>query len=193
MRKPAQTFRDPQTGQEIESTALARWGARLAVTLVVLLILSPIFGLVGGLVCELGWCASLKVVGVVCVWVWVLVWVLFDGLVYELFGRLGDWLVGVLYKEVYDNIARRQHLRPQIVRQRKRLRAERLFQQKRLEAEWAGVPAGAISRAQPPGDPQPTAASLSRADGPKEGPPRLAAGVDAVTEADEPAVVWRRR
>jgi hypothetical protein len=90
---------------------------------------------------------------------------------------------------VHRGIARRQHQRRQHFRQRQRAQAERLLQRKRLEAEWAGVPAGALSRAGPPGDPRPTAASLSRAEPSREAAPRLTAGVEAVTEEEEIAVV----
>lgn len=55
-------------------------------------------------------------------------------------------------------------------------------------AKWAGVPDGALSRAQPPGNPEPTDASLSRADLPEEDQPRLAISVDDQPTTEEAVV-----
>jgi hypothetical protein len=87
-----------------------------------------------------------------------------------------SWVVAFLSsrgaQQVHNAVARRQHQRRQ-----------RLIQRQLLEDEWAGVPNGAISRARPPGDPEPTHASLSRAEAPEEeAPPRLAVSVDREVE-----------
>jgi hypothetical protein len=70
--------------------------------------------------------------------------------------------------------ARRQHFRRQ-----------RILRRKQLEKEWAGVPDGAISRAQPPSKPEPTQGSLSRVEVLKEDPTRLQKDVEAEKEAEE--------
>jgi hypothetical protein len=205
MSERKQTFTDPKTGEEIESTVLARWGAGLIVGLVpglliglsnglaglivgltVGLIFGPIagrllkrvdevyFGLIVG--------SSLGLIGYLISglhwgWLGALVMGLFGGLCC---GAIGG-LLGAFSKWAHDNIARQQHLRRQ-----------RLLKRKLLEEEWAGVPDSAISRAHPSGEPGPTSASLSRAEAPEEEPPRLAAGVDAVTGAEEQAITQQR-
>jgi hypothetical protein len=80
----------------------------------------------------------------------------------------------------HDRIARWQHFRRQ-----------RLLKRRLLEEEWIGVPDGALSRAQQTNEPEPTQASLSRADMPEEAAPRLAAGVEAVTETEEQVAARR--
>jgi hypothetical protein len=75
-------------------------------------------------------------------------------------------------QQVHDGIARWHHFRHQ-----------RFLQRQLLEEEWAGVPDGAISRARPPGNPDPTQTSLSRAEVPKEAPLSLAMSVETETSA----------
>jgi hypothetical protein len=63
----------------------------------------------------------------------------------------------------------------------------------RLQGEHPEVPDEALSRTAPPGEPEPTPASLSRAEAPEEeAPPRQAAGVDRATEAGEQGVEAKR-
>jgi hypothetical protein len=58
----------------------------------------------------------------------------------------------------------------------------------RLQGEHPEVPDEALSRAAPPGEPEPTQASLSRSEAPEEAPPRLAAGVDRAAKVEEQEV-----
>jgi predicted lipid-binding transport protein (Tim44 family) len=166
MSKREKTYMDPQTGEEIKST----WLARLVAGLVLGLVFWLAFGLVCGLV---GWLAGRLAEGVG--------FGLVEGLsVGLIFGLLG-WLVGLaaalgevrnttLTQRVHDSIARRQHLRRQRLLRRQ---------------EFPHVPDGALSLAHPPGEPEPTAVSLSLAKPPpEEDTPRLAAGVEA-TETEE--------
>jgi hypothetical protein len=162
MNKQKQTFTDPQTGEEIESTALARWGAGLVVGLVLGLVfglifrlvagllIGPVFGLVGG---SILWVFGILLASVLALFAW-----------RDTFRR--DSLMG----SVHDGIARQQHLRRQRILRRQ---------------EFSHVPDGALSRARPSGEPEPTSVSLSRAEAPEEEPPRLAAGVDAVAEEEQ--------
>ena len=135
MRK-RQTFVDPETGEEMVST----WLACIASWLVFGLFFGLAFGLVGGV---LGW----------------LVFGVLFGLIYGLFSGLsGGLIAGLLVPELetarsfrftrwaHDGMARRQHRRRQRL-----LRSQ----------EEQHVPDTAISRAQPPGAPQPTDAALS--------------------------------
>jgi hypothetical protein len=221
MNKQKQTFTDPQTGEEIESTALARWGAGLAFGVVFGLFFGLLFGLftrgigiwlglpfglLGALVYGLirRWRRPLRF-GIVFGAAWgvfagLLAWGLFAlhggitaetnnpldrligglvvGLISGLFtafsmgcwGGLGARLAYPITQRVHHGIARQQHLRRQRLLRRQ---------------EFPHVPDGALSRALPPGKPEPTAASLSLAEPPEEAVPRLAAGVEeATTTAD---------
>jgi hypothetical protein len=186
MSKPKHTFTDLQTGEEIESTALARWVAGLGAGWVAGLGLG-FFGLVVWLICDL---PKTPLTGLAAALVEMLVGVLgsvlvigsliglFIGLVCDLLVRLGVDLdysrADEFYQRVHDHIARHQHFHRQ-----------RLLQRKLAEEEWAGVPDGALSRAQPSGEPEPTAAALSRSEAPEEAAPRLTAGVDAATGEEE--------
>jgi hypothetical protein len=58
----------------------------------------------------------------------------------------------------------------------------------RLQGEHPEVPDEALSRAAPPGEPEPTQASLSRSEAPEEAPSRLAAGVDRAAKVEEQEV-----
>jgi hypothetical protein len=140
MSKPRETFIDPLTGEEVESTPLARWGALLVsgVVLVPVALVSLIIGF----------------------------FVPSDEGVKILF-RLVDWASSRAHRW----ILRQQRWHLQRLREQEMEEAERLLQQRLLEAEWAGVPDGAISRARPPGEPEPTDTSLSRAAGPEADPP----------------------
>jgi hypothetical protein len=131
---------------------------------------SPWVGLEGGLLCGLGG----GVVGGRGTGLEVgLLYGLAFGLVALLVGRLGLAAPHVPLKSgeksLHHAIARLQHRRQE---------------QKRLQAQWAHVPAGALSRAAPPRDPQPTSTALSRADAPAEAHTRLRAAVD---EAENPS------
>jgi hypothetical protein len=165
MSKRRQTFTDPRTGEEIESTTLAQWGAWLTIGLGGLFI-GLVFGLILGLVGKLGaalhWLIAGLGLGLVCGVAFVLLfWVV--TLPYEVRNEpLARW--------VHDGIARRQHRCRQRVLQGQ---------------EFAHVPDRALSRARPPGEPEPAAASLSLAEPPEEAAPRLAAGVEAETAAEE--------
>ena len=149
-----QTFTDPETGEEVESTKLARW--------------SIVFG-----------------------------WILFGGVLFGLFagfygeltsglglGLFLSLLMGILmvlrlpnvkavrsdlfHRSIHDPIARWQH-------RRRILRGQ----------EHQAVPDTAISRAQPPGEPQATDAALSIADDHDE-PGHLTVEIEEDTEDQVP-------
>jgi hypothetical protein len=101
---------------------------------------------------------------------------------YVLVGGLMGGLVGLLGRTIHNTIARQQHFHRQ-----------RLLKRKLLEEEWAGVPDGALSRAQPPGEPEPTAASLSRSEAPEEAAPRLTVSVDVANEEEELVATRQQR
>jgi hypothetical protein len=171
-RKP--TFQDPKTGEEIESTALARWGAGLAIGLAIGLVVGLVFGLSGWPVFELfGALVFGLVLGLALGLVLGLVSGLAVGPTARPDGRLDNVRNDLLSQRVHDGIARWQHLRRQ-----------RLLRQQ----EFPHVPDGALSRADPPGEPEPTQASLSLAKPPEEDAPRLTASVEAEMEAEEQMV-----
>jgi len=138
MNKPKTTFIDPVSGEEMESTTLARWGALLVSGLILLPVLLVI--LVAFVVMAL------------------LSFVPLEWDVKRLFG-----LADRASSRVHRWILQQQNRRQQRLHQRKLWNTERLRQRKFLEAEWAGVPDRAISRSQSPGQPEPTPESLSRA------------------------------
>jgi len=206
MSESQQTFINPQTGQEVPSTVLARgmgrlfyvighvlgWGLiiglavgsfflliRLSVCLVFMLIdgfsFDHVFQVLGQSWLFLAVCVVLDW-GLVVGWPIGLIVGLIIGLKPENLHTLRNDL---LFQEVHDRLAGRQHQRRQ-----------RILRQKQLEAEWAGVPAGAISRAGPPKEPEPTGTSLSPAETPeKDRPPHLATGMDAATEPEEQSLM----
>ena len=134
-----QTFIDPKTGQEIESTWLARKFCVLAYGL--------FFGVVGGLASGVHFGFF---VGLVCGLVFVLFGVLFYALIVpEMIETRNDRFI----RWAHDLISRVQHRRRQRV-----LRSQ----------ERHDIPNTAISRAQPPGKPVPTDTALSLADEPDE-------------------------
>jgi hypothetical protein len=188
MDKRKRTFTDPKTGEEIESTALARWGAGLAFGPVAGIVVGLYFGLGVALIAGPG--AGL-IVGLVVGPVVGLYLGLIDGLSFGLDGAPFFGPLDSFTHRVHNGLAWQQHRHRQRVLERKRGQAERLRQRKRLEAEWAGVPRGAISRARPPDRPEPTAASLSLAASPEAAAPRLTAGVDTVTAAEKEVIAAR--
>jgi len=156
MSEDKQTFVDPKTEQEIESTWLARWGAGLVFASALL----SIMGLGSGLLLGL-----LGIVGIGPpgggIWGWGLVGLLgglvlgpFIGLVYGLY-HMRDEVKGIrndpITRWTHDSIARAQH-------RRRILRSQ----------DPTHVPDTAISRAQPPSEPTPTDAALSITDEPEE-------------------------
>jgi hypothetical protein len=204
-----QTFRDPETGEEIESTALARGGTGLVFGLIAGLVPSLIVGLaIGakagldiGLTYGLATALSAGLAGVLgrgpFRWFFILTFMYpflkAGSLIFgQSLGQVGELvsptigglaaglfivLIAPFCQRMHDGIAQRQHIhRQRILRQQ----------------EFSHVPDGALSRAQPPGEPEPTAASLSRADVPEEATPRLAAGVEAATEEEEQVVTQRQ-
>jgi hypothetical protein len=164
MNQEKQTFVDPHTGEEMESTGLAR----VSVGLIGGLIGGLVGGLIGG-----GFGAALATDR----WA-MLLWGLAGGL---LLGALTGLLVGLKFglgawgraleevrwdpldRRVHDSVARRQHARRQRGLRRR---------------AYPHVPDGALSRARPPGTPQPTATALSRAEPPQEEKAHLATGVE---------------
>lgn len=134
---------DLQSAETIQSTDLAQRIAEVAFGLHVVLCC----GLLGGLL--LGLLLFLPLLGG---WgIGVLLLLLGRGLVGWLRGEwgveLGDASSDPLAQWVHDCVARHQHHRRQ---------------RQLAEAEWAGVPKGALSRAQPLQEPQPTERSISQ-------------------------------
>jgi hypothetical protein len=176
MGKRKRTFTDPQTGEEIESTALAQWGPGLAYGLLIGLPCGLLLGLFGLFI---GWGTGIGVGLLIG---------LLGGLAYLLvFGLLVGWFfkwglgpdeirIDPLARRVHDSISRRQHLRRQRILRRQ---------------EFPHVPDGALSRALPPAEPEPTAASLSLAAPPGEAVPRLTAGVDEANTVEERVMAAR--
>ena len=172
MNREKQTFVDPQTGEEMESTRLARmgvgwvggvvggvtggmmggvFGAALGEERLAMLLL----GLVGGL-----FLGSLT------------------GLGYGLKFGLGSWSRGLeevreppLDRRIHDGIARRQHTRRQRLLRR---------------GEYPHVPAGALSRARRVRDPEPTQTALSRTASPPGEKARLTREVEENTKEEIP-------
>ena len=138
MSNKKQTFVDPKTGEEMESTWLARGSVFLGC------------GLVYGLVM-----AVLVSLGVRVLWADLVGAGLFVG--WMVLMGLGIQMERVrqtpFLQRIHDPIARAQHRRRQHI-----LRNQ----------EHQVVPNTALSRAQPPGEPTPTDAALSIADDPDE-------------------------
>jgi len=163
MSEDRQTFTDPKTGQEIESTWLARYVGGL------------LFGIIRGMF--FGGLLGIIVIFLVVhaegslgdfVWGMIRLWII--GL---LAGIIGGVLGGLSYSrgtskagdKLHDKIARAPHRR-RILRSR----------------EHQDVPDTAISRAQPPGEPEPNDAALSIADEPEETRLTIEAVEDAADE-----------
>ena len=164
MSKKKQIFTDPQTGDEMSST----WLARLVVGAIWGLIIGVLFGVVIGLI-----------VGVFCEVFSVPFGEVFWGVALGLGGGLfvAGLAAGMLCelqkarsdpftRWIHDATARTQHRRRQRV-----LRSK----------EHQDVPDTALSRAHPPGEPQPTGAALSVADDPDE-PKRLMVSIEDTVE-----------
>ena len=147
MSKEQQTFTDPKSGEEIEST----WLARVVPRMLVGLLIGLGIGMAQGMGTEL---LVVLPLGILCI-----------GL---LFLRVRTDMEKArrnrLIRWAHDTIARRQHRR-------------RILRSK----EDQDVPDGAISRAQPPGEPQVTDAALSLTDT-TEGAGRLS--VDVIEDAE---------
>ena len=156
-------FQDPETGQEIESTPLARGGAGVVWGLV--------FGSFGALFC-------LLLFGTLWGWEWGTLWGVGGGLALGLTGALLEGFFDptdkvrsdALGRRVHDGIARWQHLRRQ---------------RGPLSQPYPHVPDGALSRSFRRASPQETPASLAQADPPPAPSRRLTAGVEATTEKPE--------
>ena len=173
MGEDKQTFTDPETGQEIESTWLARYVGGLLFGI----IRGMFFGVLLGMVIFMAGAYSLRrdLGGDVTIFRILLMIKRSFGLsagVGLLAGIVGGVLGGISYArgtsragdKLHDNIARTQHRRRILHSQ-----------------DDQDVPDTAISRAQPPGNPQPTDAALSIADDPEE--THLSVGVTEDAEA----------
>ena len=179
MNREKETFVDPKTGEEMEST----WLARVGVGLVGGLTGGMVGGLIGG-----GFGAALAEgrFAMLCLGLaGGLLLGLLTGLVYGLRFGLGPWgrrleemRENTLDRRVHDVIARRQHF---FRRRRRRF----------LRGDYPHVPDGALSRARRPGTPKPTRAALSRAEPSEEEKNRLTTGVEENTE-DEVTIRRKR-
>ena len=170
MSKDKQTFTDPETGMEIESTWLARYVGGLLFGI----IRGMFLGVLLGMVIFMAGAYSLRGGGVTIFRILLLIkGSIGVGL---LAGIVGGVLGGISYSrgtskagdKLHDKIARAQH-------RRRILRAQ----------DDQDVPDTAISRAQPPGEPQPTDAALSIADEPDE-TDHLTGEVEEDTEGEVP-------
>ena len=159
MSKDRQTFVDPKSAEEIESTGLARWiGGLLGVVFGV--VLGVAFSMAGGV---LGMFPGVWIGGD---WGMRLGGLLGIGLGI----CLGVWLFRRVDRGIHNSIARYQHFRRHQV-----LRSQ----------EHQDVPDTAISRAQRPGEPQPTDAALSITNDPEE-IERLTVEIEEHTEDQVP-------
>ena len=139
MSKEKQTFIDPKTGEQIESTWLARFMGNF--------IPVELFCLIN--------CVIINFFVQLPFWHSVSLAVIASTILSSLTGLVGIRLERfylVLYG-VHDEIAGRQYSNQQ-----------RLLKRRLLEEEWANVPNRALSRANPNGPPQPTEVALSRSD-----------------------------
>ena len=147
-----QTFTDPRSGKEVESTKLARWGSAMVGCLGLSVLV--VFGMQLKHLLSWGVVSTLSLMFII-----LLVIMLGAALVYalripKLEDARSDHTHGTLFSRwAHDGIARWQHSRRQRI-----LRTQ----------DPTHVPDTAISRAQPPGKPQPTDAALSIADDPEE-------------------------
>lgn len=186
------TFWDPRTEERIPSTWLARFAGAMGFGLTGLVhvlwenegrfdklmdrpvgCLAQALGV--GLICGVG----LLFLGKTSMGIGLLVsvgvgWLVF-GLVFGWLGRADEIRRKVLFRLLHDGIARQQY-RQDLQRKQKEEARKRMEEEKqRIEEEWAGVPDGALSPAEPPGEPEATATSLSLAREPEEEKPRLGA------------------
>ena len=170
MSEDKQTFIDPKTGAEIESTKLAPWdsglwtfidpdtGEEIEITLLAV-VLPVLVGYLGGCAMGLlvglmvglfrGWEYGALVGSSICIIWWVV-------------GTIIRWVFG---REIRQRIAHTQH-------RRRVLRAQ----------DDQDVPDTALSRVQPPGDPQATDTALSLADS-TDGADHLTGSIEEDTQA----------
>jgi len=161
MSKQKQTFTDPKTGEEIESTWLARLIGRLGFGLFFalgsMLVIRP--GCVPSGVTKIGWDD-------------VLIFGLMVGLFFILISGLDHVRNNLLSQRIHDGVALRQHFRRQRILRRQ---------------EYPHVPDEALSRAEQPREPEPTDASLSQTEVEEEKKSRL---TEAVEEEARPGL-WQ--
>ena len=143
-----QTFIDPKTGEEIESTKFARLGLWLVLSILViacdvLIYASAKFGLVVLLI-------------PIALFIVFMVWKANDRDAMESYEKF-----------VHDHIACWQHYR-----------RKKLLRRKLAEEEWAGVPDNALTLVDRSTSPQATDVALSLADAPDEEKERLANAVE---------------
>ena len=157
MSQDKQTFTDPHTGEEVESTRLARSVGRMVAGLWLMLIAA----LTGTSIYGLIWLRAWRLIpwpdlGLVTA----LAPFLFTGVFAMMILFLCLRLIAILTDPGLDIIRGDRHTRwihDRIARTQHRQRILR-------SQEQQDVPDTAISRAQPPGEPQPTDAALSIAD-----------------------------
>lgn len=161
MSKKKQTFVDPKTGEEIESTIIARVGSIVILVSVVALL----------------YFTTLSVIRFQLWLIWaVILTILVDSVLIIALGF--GWRRDDSCKLIHDWLARKQYSRRQ-----------RILKRKLLKEEWAGVPSRALSRAQPPGQPEPTDVSLSQAEKSSDEKPRLNVGVEETTGLEVPVKI----
>ena len=177
-----QTFVDPESGKEIESTGLAKIASMIVRTMVGFLKVMPVPILISVLSIRMLAVFSGRSPGIVwelvgLFFMWLFVWLgygvswgLFVGVVSAIGGYTDIVRDDRLAQPTHDRVARWQHRRRQRV-----LRAQ----------EHQDVPDTALSRAQPPGEPVPTDTALSLADDPDE-PSRLSVEIEEHTEDQVP-------
>ncbi len=166
MSDKKQTFIDPKTGEEIESTWLA---LRLADFIDCQFISLAIAAFVGIFFLNRFGFVILKYIPVFIA-SGVVAWLKIGAISARFISQPHECL---LFRGVHDSIARAQHFRRQ-----------QLLQRKLAEEEWRGVPDKALSQASLPGNPQPTDFSLARTGQSDEQKPRLAEAVDRKNQTD---------
>ena len=182
MSKDEKTCVDPKTGQEMESTWLARWGPQISGGLISGLVGGLLFWLVLGVVGEVVDATSglyygderrfwMRVDGVLLVLASAVACAVVGAVSCGLFYALVPPSMGVVRDDrfirwAHDRIARFQHRRRQRL-----LRSQ----------EHVNVSDGALSRARPSDAPQPTDAALSVA-GSADEPARLSVSIEEDTQ-----------
>jgi len=161
MSEKKQTFIDQKTGEEIESTRLAKVFGKLCLFLSWAMVLGLVFGLALGTLKGFGTPLFEGIAGSI------LIAVISSLVVTNSLASYYDVSGYQIVQLTHDGIARAQHFRRQ-----------QFLKRKLLEEEWAGVPAKALTLVDRSTSPQVTDTSVSRSEPPEEEKERLTEAVE---------------